>query len=273
MAIEDNTDVKFTIFGLPADGYNVRADVFLAAVRSFLKALRVSDKEENESIAHDYLIADLSSGSNIITLRERRSPRKRKRYSVVRPASGINHLRRAFVAVYNAEKDTSRLSDKLMKSMEDVTRRAGIDFEHAEIEFDPENIIRIDDYLARQIDRVIYNEAPDEAPRYFTGVSYTSFDGVLKVADSRGALVRGKFVLTAGGKPIDCVFRQADIAEVRKTFSLRARAEAIAHYDGESLLPDRLDIRRLTLVKENADLTKWQGAFVAGVPADIGDDF
>ena len=263
MALQRNNDVTFSIFGMPKDDYNVRVRVFLAEVTSLIRALGQADRAQNKKPAFDYLITDLRSGSNIIQVEERVIPKKRKRYPVVRPTSGINYLRRAMTAVYNGEKEARELPDRLLNAVSNITKGVGTDFEHAEIKFDPENIVRIDDYLSRQVDRVLYAEKDwaDYRPHHFAGTSFGSFDGVLKVIDSRGDLVRGKFILTTGRKPLDCLLYGSEIPDIRRCFDLRVRADAIAHYDGDSLLPIRLDIRKLTLVKPEANLLRWGGAF------------
>ena len=36
--------------------------------------------------------------------------------------------------------------------------------------------------------------------------------------------------------------------------------EAVAHYDGENLLPVRLDVKRITPISIDPDLDRWRGA-------------
>ena len=91
------------------------------------------------------------------------------------------------------------------------------------------------------------------------GTAMGVFDGIIQEIDARGTLVRGKITLTAGGREIDCVFRRDDIASLRDSFDRRARVEAIAHYDGVSLLPVRLDVKAIKIIKTNPDLVGWRG--------------
>jgi hypothetical protein len=100
----------------------------------------------------------------------------------------------------------------------------------------------------------------EESERHFEGIAHGVFDGVLKELDSRGVLVRGKLILTAGGKEIDCIFKRDDIPILRENFERRARVEAVAHYDGENVLPARLDVKRITPINTNHDLGRWRGA-------------
>ena len=87
------------------------------------------------------------------------------------------------------------------------------------------------------------------------------FDGVLKEIDSRGILVRGRLILTAGGKEIECLFKREDIPKLRENFERRARVEAKAHYDGENLLPVRLDVKRIEPIIDAPDVGRWRGVF------------
>lgn len=122
-----------------------------------------------------------------------------------------------------------------------------------------------DDYLEKQFERAVRRVQGDEVEpdRFFKGIAIETLDGVIKELDARGTLVRGKLILTAGGKEIDCVFSSSDLPLLRESFDRRARVEAIAHYDGESLLPVRLDVKRLALVG-GKDLVRWKGALKRG---------
>ena len=272
MDVHENNDVSLAIYGFLSDGGKVRAGVFLREVRSFLSALQSADWIINRSEQHDYFVEDLRKSSDIVQLRETRL-RKRRRYHQDRPASAVNAFRRMLTSVYNSEKDANELPTEFIRILNRVTKQAGLAFEHAEIRFDTE-VIRIDDYLHRKVERLLQKEGEeaDKLPlkRNFAGISYASVDGSLQVADLRGDLVRGTFTLSAGGKEVDCVIRKEDLPSIRVTLGLRVRADVIAHYDGESLLPVRLEIKTLKLVKTDADLGRWQGAFDR-TPKDSSD--
>jgi hypothetical protein len=156
-----------------------------------------------------------------------------------------------------------RFSDGLIENLTPLVRSVGKSFSHGEIAFDGNNIIRIDDYLAQQFEKVTArkNGKLEQLTHSssFEGIAMGTFDGVIQELDSRGTLVRGKLTLTAGGKEIDCVFLREDIGALRESFDKRARVEAIAHYDGESMLPVRLDVRTITVVNANSDLARWKG--------------
>ena len=114
--------------------------------------------------------------------------------------------------------------------------------------------------LEKQFDKAVRRvkgEKPEEH-RNFEGVAFETFDGIVKELDARGNLIRGKLILTVGGKEVDCIFRMEDIQVLRDSFDKRARAEGVAHYDGVSLLPARMDVRKIEIVKADGDLLRWK---------------
>jgi hypothetical protein len=276
VADDETTEITLKLYALAADDGHVRADVFLSELRTVLRALWLSDEAQNKRFAHDYLIVGLEIGSAVARLRERILPiRLKRRREFVSPAraSSIRYVREVITSVYNGERDIERFPKTLVRDIGRLAKNAGSTFAHGELGFGEDNVIRIDDYLLRQADRAILRLSGEKIPeKYFTGISFSTFDGILKEVDARGTLVRGKFILTTGEKEIDCVFRSGDIGQVRETFDMRARVEAIAHYDGDSPLPTRLDIKRLVPVKPTADLTHWEGAF-SRTPDEAEDDY
>jgi hypothetical protein len=268
VADQDNNEITLTLHGLTLTDGNVLARVFLEEFKRLLDALSRADKVLNKTIAHDYVIVELKAGSAIAKVRETRRIGKWSRKAVraellgQRRESPVSYFKQAVISIYNGDLDTSKLPPGLVKDVAGMAKDSGETFAHGSLTFDQENVIRIDDYLAKQAERAIVRLAPQraEGPKYHVGLGYTSFDGVLKEIDTRGSLFRGKLILTAGGKEIDCVFREEDIPQIKQQFHIRARIEGMAHYGGESPLPERLDIKIITPIGEG-ELTKWRGAF------------
>ena len=254
-----DAEITLTIHGLEVDNGNVRADVFLTKFRALLGFLKRADKITNEKKAHDYVIVALQTASAHATLRERVTIKK------VVPASSVRYGRGAIESVYNGDRNIARFPASFIESLKPLVSDSGKKFSHGEISFAGNNVIRIDDYLEKQFERAVrrVQGAEIEPDNFFTGIAIETLDGVVKELDARGTLVRGKLILTAGGKEIDCVFSSSDLPLLRESFDRRARVEAIAHYDGESLLPVRLDVKRLTLVG-GKDLARWRGALKRG---------
>lgn len=251
-----NSEITLTVHGLDVDNGNVRADVFLDKLRALLTALRAADRFRNEKKAHDYLVVGLKAASAHATLRERISTRK------VIPASSVQCVQEVVESVYNGDRNIGRFAPNIVEALQPLVKGIGSTFSHGEVRFAGENVIRIDDFLANQTRRAVKRVRGEDEPaeRYFEGIAIETLDGMVQEMDARGALVRGKLVLTAGRKEIDCVFRRSDIETLRHSFDKRARVEAVAHYDGVSLLPVRLDVKRITLVEPGDGLVRWRGA-------------
>ena len=249
--------VTLTVHGLQADNDFVRAEVFLEKFRALLKSLKISDSAVNGKKSHDIIITGLQIGSAEATIREKISVRKSLQIRFATP-----YFSQALNAVYNGDRYLDRYPKDLIKSFEPLAK---IDkrFSHGEIAFGDGKVIRIDEYLSKQTSRALkrFETGDETVERYFEGISFGMFDGVLKEIDSRGILVRGTLILTAGGKEIECLFKREDIPKLRENFERRARVEAKAHYDGENLLPVRLDVKRIEPIIDAPDVGRWRGVF------------
>jgi hypothetical protein len=137
-------------------------------------------------------------------------------------------------------------------------------FSHGEIAFADERVIRVDDFLLRQSEAAEQAFAVPQAPfgrdNYYRGIAIGSLDGELKEIDSRGTVLRGMLILSAGGAEIDCVMHKARVPEARDAFDKRVILEGSAHYDGEHQLPVRIDVNTIRLVGGRG-LIRWRGAF------------
>jgi len=256
MHMSEVGNVGLTIHGLAADNGKVRADVFLEKFKTLLNSLKVADQFLNQKKSYNFIIEELAVSSARVKLREKVSRKK------VVPHESISFVGEALRCIYNGDKSIDRFPVELVDSLLPLTKGVDKKFSHGDLEFASDNVVRIDDYLARQMDRAVrrMKGVAEERERYFEGISFGTFDGILKELDSRGIIVRGKLVLTAGGKEIDCVFRRDDIPALRENFEKRARIEAVAHYDGENPLPARLDVRHIHPITGQFDILKWRGA-------------
>jgi hypothetical protein len=109
-----------------------------------------------------------------------------------------------------------------------------------------------------------------ELPLY-KGVAHGAFDGELQVLDVLGGHSRAVLVLTAGGKQVRCVVANAPEEEVRAAWKRRCIVHGIAHYNGESGLPEEIDIRSIVPVRQDAPpFSNWRGAFEIPIPDDDG---
>jgi hypothetical protein len=141
---------------------------------------------------------------------------------------------------------------------------AGEGFSHMDVLVDQVPTVRVDDFFEKQVMTFISlpkEEVEKKAPANYVGRAFDAFDGCIKEVDLRGSLWRGKLVLTAGSKEIDCTFRNFTIDEVRANLDQRIWAEGFAIYSEQSGLPQRLEISKMRLIKMDADLGRWRGAF------------
>lgn len=249
-------EVTITVHGLDVDNGIVRADVFIEKFRALLGCLKNADKVVNEKKSHEFMIVGLEAASAHATLREKVSTRRF-------PASSVRYCQGLIEAVYNGDRNIGRYPPEMVRSLGSLVTGVDKRFSHGEIKFTKNNVVRIDDYFAKQVDKAIRRtkgELSEQPQRYFEGIAFETLDGVVKEMDARGTLVRGKLVLTVGSKELDCVFNTADIQILRDSFDKRARVDGVAHYDGISPLPVRLDVRKIELINIDGDLRRWKGA-------------
>jgi len=259
-------EITLTIHGLDADNGKVRADAFIEKFRALLRSLKLADRQVNEKRSHEYVIVGLETASAHASLRE-------KQIRTAVPASSVEYVSAVVEAVYNGDRNVQRFPKQIVAALKPLANGVGTRFSHGELKFPGGTVVRIDDYLEKQIDKAIRRtkgEATEEH-RNFEGVAFETLDGIVKEMDARGSLVRGKLVLTVGGKELDCIFRTEDMEVLRTSFDKRARIEGIAHYDGVSLLPVRVDVRRIELIKEDGDLLKWKQALKRGRGGGLDD--
>jgi len=250
--------ISLTIHGLDADNKLVRAEVFAQKLSAFLRGLKFSDQFANGTRHHEFVIEDLQKHSAFVCVREK------QRTTTPPIHSSIATYENAVRAIYDGQSGLTRYPPKLVKTFTELSRGSSETFQHGEIASDS-NILRIDDYLLRQTTRALQTIAhPDTKPSnvlLFRGIANGTFDGTLRVMDSRGNLLRATLVTTAGEKEIDCVVKKDLVRNFADAFDQRVRLEGTAHYDGEHALPIRVDARAVRRVKRDADLSRWRGAF------------
>src|SRR5207249_2880555 len=157
-----------------------------------------------------------------------------------------------------------------------LAKGSGRRFGYAELWTHDESPFRVDEFLLEQTEAVIrpprYQPQLDTSQRWYKGVAHGAFEGEVKEVDLRGALPEVKLILTAGGKELDCVFRDVDVERIRETLNRRVRVEGTAFYDGSSGLPRRVEVSSIYSVEKPGDFTRWKGSFEAFVPPEWEDD-
>ena len=233
--------------------------MFAQKLNAFLRGLKLADQFANGKRRHEFIIEDLEISSAQVRIRE-------KQRAAERPlVSSVEQYESAAKAIYGSEPSLSKFPRELLQTFRALSRGTNKTFQHGEIEFDGSNVIRIDDYLLSQSEKATVLPDPHHGTKsgaaFFRGTSIGTFDGVLRVIDSRGELLRATLLTTAGDREIDCVVKKDRIQEFAANFDHRVRIEGAAHYDGETPLPARVDVNSIRPVKVDADLTRWRGAF------------
>lgn len=255
--------ITLALHGLRADNDFVRADVFAKKLSAFIQGLIVADRMANGGKRlHTFVVEDLEKSSAIASIREK------PRTKVTPYASAVQAWDRSARAVYNGEASARHLDRRFLRSVRTLSVGSARVFDHAEVSMgrasEPAKILRVDEYLQRQsMDALRDADAQEDARKaaVYKGVATGSFDGVLQVMDSRGQVLRAKLITTAGRVSIDCVVPKGLTQEFADAFDQRVRIEGTAHYDGERLLPARVDVRAITPIRTDADLRRWRGAF------------
>lgn len=261
-------EATFVLHGLDVDARSVRADVFALKLRTLISGLREADKFVNGRLSFIYMIAGLSTANSAAaTIRQKQRSR--------RPGhSAITVYENVASAIYNGDQSVTRYPERLISQIRKLGDGALKTFSHGEIAFADDNVIRVDDFLLRQ------SEAAQEvlavpqlkAEHYFRGIAIGGFDGELKEIDSRGTVLRGKLILSAGGAEIDCVMNKDRVPEAREAFDNRVLVEGSAHYDGEQQLPTRIDVTTIRIVGGRG-LIRWRGAFAGPDQLDAEEDW
>jgi hypothetical protein len=237
-------DLTLKIFGLDAMAGEVFADVFAKKVTDIIRGLKKVDKLYNGGARHDYVVVGLKIGSAEIDFREKVISEKqiKKSPSTEFLAFGISASRsQSLVPSDDAQSE-------MLTMLKTLCKNASNRFDYATLRNGEEDIIRVDKFLERQVDRIIRAEldtAASEPVKYFVGEATGTFDGVIEAIDLKGEAPDARLILSAGGKPIDCILMGLDLDEVRRALGSRIAATGRAIYEGKTGLPSRLEIRSI----------------------------
>lgn len=251
--------LRFKVHGPEgSDRREVPAAVFAQKLAILVRALKAADRAMNDGAANEYTIASLNNSSPTAVLRERPMAWP---LNVLAPKSGIEGFASCANAVIVGDPAALNFG-KCAKEISLLARGAKKGFDYAEVWTDTANVIRVDAFLAERAEASINPEAGRPTVRgWFKGAAIGAFDGVLRMADLRGALPEIKLALSAGGKEIDCVCKGVAIPTIGAALNRRVRVSGRAIYDGNSGLPRRVEVTHIEPVKEEVDFTRWKGAF------------
>ena len=248
-----HNELTLTLHGLDHENGQVRADTFSRKMRMILLALEEIDRHANGRKHFNYLISDLSTNCAQVVFCETLTRKSQPK------ASSINELAEVSIAFYNGSPAVRKYPERLVKRLGAFANGSNKNFSHAEISFGKEDVLRIDDYWEKQAEKYKKGIEKSKTGQNYQGTAIGTFDGVLKQVDSRGAVVRGKLLLSGSRAEIDCVMSRNDIPQIRDCWEKRARVTGVAHYSSESQIPNRLDVREISISPKKADIRKWRG--------------
>jgi hypothetical protein len=248
--------LSLTIHGTSVMNDRVLAAVFQKKLAALISGLREADRHANGRKVHDYVIADLGIGSARVALDE----------VVVkhRPTARSSVEAYADCVLSLAKSDFRRALEygDTVDKIASLTEGAEESFSHGDLRVGEDKVIRIDRFLERQAESAkALREVEAVRLKYFSGVAHGSFDGEVKEVDLRGAVPHVKLILTAGRVELDCITEGVSIEDIRGALDRRVWVEGEAIYSGQSGLPERLVIRRITRIKERAEIDRWRGSF------------
>lgn len=255
--------VDFKLYGLVHEKSGaVRADVFASKLSKFINGLKASDKYINGKRTLNYLITNLEYGSAVARISEERistefAPEK----------SSISYYQDRLVDILDGKKINEDTPKTILKSMAELADGNTKKFSHGEISFVSEshNIIRIDDFFNKRADNAFQRLSDqDNKHKTFSGTALIEYRGIIKEVDLRGQIASAKLILSAGSSEIDCICNSVTIDNLREALNQRVVVSAKAYFNGMEKLPERLDIKKLRILKQNPDLTRWEKAFDIG---------
>lgn len=260
-------DLTIALYAIESDGASVRADVFASKMQAVVQAINKADKIANQNNRTATLVVDdLQYGSAIVSFRERVKSKGSVRVS----GAALLMLVMEAISVTPSQlpEEYKNMLPKVVPLVSDVEKK----FSHAVISGRAGNTIRIDGYFAERL-KIAQHAVKDEENMFFSGVENGAFDGSIKLVDTRGDINRGKIILTAGGKEVDCIFSKEMLPIIKESISQRVSVFGMAYYSPSSLLPDRIEIKSIDSIKMDADLTRWKSSFdLSGIEDSWGDE-
>jgi hypothetical protein len=267
----DYRDLTLTLHGLDEYNQAVDGEVFAWKFAAFMRGLGRSDAAANGKRRYKFLISDLKKNTATAVVREQLAKKGASSHS------GITYYLDGVSSVYGGTPQARALPRELVRDIAILPKGAGHTFSFAEVKGESTSstsaptVIRIDEFLESRAKRILreVSESDPKPRQFFEGTAYGSFDGLLKAVDLRGDMKKAVLLLSAGGKPIECIVNAITVPELGDALDQRVLAYGLAHYARASGLPVRVDVRKLEVLKDGQGLDKWRGHF--SIPADARD--
>ena len=264
MSKSEQFEIK--LFGNPSEGTeDVRADVFAKKIADLVKALRAADRHVNGAKQYEYYISDLKYGSTEASIAER--PRTRD-YQALQ--SSVQSVHKIIESIGEGRGIPKGTDGALANTIASLAKGSNKSFSHGEIGLkgQTKTVVRLDPFFDKKAS-VAYKAYKSDrgVSDLYQGVTFGTYDGVLKEVDLRGTIAQAKLILSAGGTEIDCVCNSITVDNLRTALNKRVIVNSLAHYEGTGRLPERIEIKSIKLVKEKPSLRQWRGQFELPYPS------
>ncbi len=214
----------------------VPAELFKKIFDAFLATLLATDRElQPRTKSSEFFISQLALNSLEFGIVE-----KRRSFGQNGP-SAVQFFRRCAEGVYRSDYQTLVRYPRLTRAFIRIAKALHPSF-HVLVKFN-DTELPIDDFFARQVDRVGHKDDTTHAENWFLGSAIMSFEGRLDQIDYRGAVWTGDLMLPAGLTHIEGVFDKSQGEYALNPFGNKnVCITGTAIYTGDSQLPERIEV-------------------------------
>ncbi len=232
-------EIRVVIQLVEARDYDVGpipAQLFKKTFDGFFTALETTDRElQPKSRSSEFVISHLALNSCEFGITEKR------RSSGQNTPSAVEFFRRCAEGIYRSDYQTVVRHPRLTRAFVRIVKALDPRF-HVLARFN-DTELPIDDFFARQVDRVGVRNGGSQADNWFLGSAMMSFEGRLDQIDYRGAVWTGDLMLPAGTTHIECVFDKSQGEDSLNPFGNKnVCITGRAIYTGDSQLPERIEV-------------------------------
>lgn len=212
------------------------AELFKRIFDAFLTALVTTDRElQPKTKSSEFYISMLTHNPLEFGIVE-----KRHAYGQAL-SSAVEFFRRCAEGIYRSDYQTAVRYPRLTRAFVRIAKALSPEF-HVLVKFQ-DTELPIDDFFARQVDRVGHKTDEASAENWFLGSAIMSFEGRLDQIDYRGAVWSGDLMLPAGTTHVECVFDKAQGEDALNPFGNKnVSITGTAIYTGDSQLPERIEV-------------------------------
>jgi hypothetical protein len=233
-------EIRVVIQLVEARDYDVGpipAQLFKKTFDGFFTALETTDRElQPKTRSSEFVISHLALNSCEFGIAE-----KRRSFGQNSTPSAVEFFRRCAEGIYRSDYQTVVRHPRLTRAFVRIVKALDPRF-HVLARFN-DTELPIDDFFARQVDRVGLRDEGSQTDNWFLGSAMMSFEGRLDQIDYRGAVWTGDLMLPAGTTHIECVFDKSQGEDALNPFGNKnVCITGRAIYTGDSQLPERIEV-------------------------------